>query len=102
MTSWKFLNSDGKEKIGESWFTEYEKYEDVPPTLHSLIKESMFKNFYPQEILSELTKCVRVMPHHQNTSGFFITVIEKIGECTNDNPIIAEEDIAEPKSNLVI
>jgi hypothetical protein len=42
------------------------------------------------------------MPHHQNTSGFFITVIEKIGECLNDNPIIAEEDITEPKSSLVI
>ena len=32
------------------------------------------------------------MPHHQNTSGFFITVIEKIGE-TGGEPVIAEEDL---------
>ena len=75
MKSWKFLNSESKEKITDSWFVEYAKYEDVPASQHSQIKESMFTGFYSQEILNELTKCVRVMPHHQNTSGFFITVI---------------------------
>jgi len=40
----------------------------------------MFANHYSQEILNELSKCLRVMPHHQNTSGFFITIIEKLKE----------------------
>jgi hypothetical protein len=31
------------------------------------------------------------MPHHQDTSGFFITVIEKIAECDNDAPVLAKE-----------
>ena len=26
------------------------------------------------------------MPHHQNTSGFFITVIEKVAELDGDEP----------------
>lgn len=29
-----------------------------------MIKETMFANHYPKEILDELNKCVRVMPHH--------------------------------------
>lgn len=62
----------------------------------------MFANNYPEEILSELNKCVRVMPHHQNTSGFFITVIEKIAECTNDSPVLATEDLPEPQGEFVI
>tara|TARA_B110000285_G_C15061210_1_gene582485 strand:+ start:1241 stop:1375 length:135 start_codon:yes stop_codon:yes gene_type:complete len=40
----------------------------------------MFSSFYKPEIINELPKCLRVMPHHQNTSGFFITIIEKLKE----------------------
>ena len=37
-----------------------------------------------------MTKCLRVMPHHQNTSGFFITIIEKLEEL--DNIELTEKD----------
>ena len=47
---------------------------------------------YNSEILTELSKCLRVMPHHQNTSGFFITVIEKVEELDGDEPILETED----------
>jgi 16S rRNA C967 or C1407 C5-methylase (RsmB/RsmF family) len=40
----------------------------------------MFASHYSDEILNEMPKCLRVMPHHQNTSGFFITIIEKLAE----------------------
>jgi len=44
-----------------------------------LTKESMFPNQYDNSIKEELSsKCLRVMPHHQNTSGFFITIFEKV------------------------
>ena len=54
----------------------------------------MFVNNYEPEILDQLKDCLRVMPHHQNTSGFFITVIEKLAEVGEDKPILAEEDIS--------
>jgi 16S rRNA C967 or C1407 C5-methylase (RsmB/RsmF family) len=50
----------------------------------------MFETFYSEEIKQQLTACLRVMPHHQNTSGFFITIIEKISELDGDGPVIAE------------
>jgi len=45
-----------------------------------MIKDSMFASHYSDEIKEELSKCLRVMPHHQNTSGFFITIIQKLKE----------------------
>jgi len=52
----------------------------------------MFVGHYDAEILAELPKCLRVMPHHQNTSGFFITVIEKIAEFDGQQPLVETED----------
>lgn len=97
LTDWKFMifkkkadldridtakkeNTEGQD---ESYFNEYEKFEDVPEeliryeskSLNKIIRESMFATHYSQEVRSELSKCLRVMPHHQNTSGFFITII---------------------------
>lgn len=103
LTTWRLLNSESKEKEGESWFKEYHSWKEVPDKYSTQIKETMFVNHYESDILQELPKCVRVMPHHQNTSGFFITVIEKIAECKDDQPIIAEEDSpADAKTSLVI
>ena len=52
----------------------------MPENQRSQVKETMFTGHYDASILAELTKCLRVMPHHQNTSGFFITVMEKVEE----------------------
>ena len=52
----------------------------------------MFQSHYDEAILNELPKCLRVMPHHQNTSGFFITVIEKVAEMDGAAPDLETED----------
>lgn len=41
------------------------------------------------------------MPHHQNTSGFFITVIEKLAEAEGYKPLIATSEMVE-STDLVI
>jgi len=56
-----------------------------------IIRETMFTSNYDQSILNELSKCLRVMPHHQNTSGFFITIIEKVAEF--ENAELREKDV---------
>jgi 16S rRNA C967 or C1407 C5-methylase (RsmB/RsmF family) len=69
-----------------SFFNTYEKFEDVPDDVkfknktNKVIRETMFDNYYSDEIKQELNKCIRVLPHHQNTSGFFITIFEKLKE----------------------
>ena len=93
LTRWKVMNSrkavDVKE--GESYFEEYQKYSDVPISAHNIIKNTMFMNEYDEDILAELPKSLRLMPHYQNTGGFFIAVIEKIAECDGAEPDIAQE-----------
>ena len=76
------------EKLDQSFFTTYDCFEDVPDTVRTksgqkIIRETMFENNYSDEIKQHLKKCIRVMPHHQNTSGFFITIFEKLKECDN-------------------
>jgi 16S rRNA C967 or C1407 C5-methylase (RsmB/RsmF family) len=91
LTSWRTLVSkpwgiikDKKEE--DSFFYEYLKYEDVPAAQHNVVKETMFCNYFSEEILNELPKTNRLMPHYQNTSGFYIAVIEKIAELDGDAP----------------
>jgi 16S rRNA C967 or C1407 C5-methylase (RsmB/RsmF family) len=59
------------------YFMEFKTFEEIPADYHKCrcLKDTMFPNFYDENIRRELTKCLRVMPHDQNTSGFFITII---------------------------
>ena len=81
------------------YFQEFEKYEDIPAEYNKrrCLKETMFANFYEEEIRQELTKCLRVLPHDQNTSGFFITIIRKIRDFDNNvlDPVIEQPRPAE-------
>ncbi|EEA05816.1 NOL1/NOP2/sun family protein [Cryptosporidium muris RN66] len=52
----------------------YEHYQDVPNHLHESIVPSMFPPEDP-DIASNLKKCIRIMPHYQNTGGFFIAIL---------------------------
>ena len=62
----------------------------------------MFANHYTEDILKELTKCLRVFPHDQNTSGFFITIIRKIKEFdSQDQQTEKEPKVEENKKEAV-
>ena len=90
MTDWDFMNLKSKEELAKEpdttdYFHTFAKFEDVPDEmLHNkntkVVRPSMFASHYPESIRSQLSNCLRVMPHHQNTSGFFITIIEKTCE----------------------
>jgi 16S rRNA C967 or C1407 C5-methylase (RsmB/RsmF family) len=81
LTNWCLMIDNKERKEDESYFFEYESYNQVPADKKEKpIKETMFANHYDQDILNELPKCLRVFPHDQNTSGFFITIFKKIKE----------------------
>ncbi len=55
----------------------YETVDDVAPEFRNLIRPHMFP---PEESVARelnLDRCIRILPHHQNTGGFFIAVIRK-------------------------
>ncbi|XP_071771009.2 RNA cytosine C(5)-methyltransferase NSUN2 [Centroberyx gerrardi] len=69
VTSWKLMTKDGQ------W---YSNWSEVPTNRHTQICPTMFPPKDPQKLASmHLEKCMRILPHHQNTGGFFVAVLVK-------------------------
>ena len=65
----------------------YGCYEDVPENRRKLIRPSVFPS--AQAGSQHLEWCMRLMPHHQNTGGFFVCLLEKVAEL----PVIEDEEM---------
>uniref|UniRef100_A0A452SJ70 tRNA (cytosine(34)-C(5))-methyltransferase n=1 Tax=Ursus americanus TaxID=9643 RepID=A0A452SJ70_URSAM len=69
ITHWKVMTKDGQ------WFTEWE---GVPHSRHTQIRPTMFPPKDPEKLQAmHLERCLRILPHHQNTGGFFVAVLVK-------------------------
>lgn len=69
LTHWKVMTKDGQ------WFAEWA---DVPQSRHTQIRPTMFPPSPPEQLQSlHLERCLRILPHHQNTGGFFVAVLVK-------------------------
>ncbi|XP_044860935.1 RNA cytosine C(5)-methyltransferase NSUN2 isoform X3 [Mauremys mutica] len=69
ITQWKVMLKDGQ------WF---EAWKDVPSNRQTQIRPTMFpiKDEEKMKIMN-LERCIRILPHHQNTGGFFVAVLIK-------------------------
>ncbi|XP_060047128.1 RNA cytosine C(5)-methyltransferase NSUN2 isoform X2 [Erinaceus europaeus] len=66
---WKVMTKDGQ------WFSDWES---VPHNRHTQIRPTMFPPQDPQKLQAmHLERCLRILPHHQNTGGFFVAVLVK-------------------------
>ncbi|XP_053323270.1 RNA cytosine C(5)-methyltransferase NSUN2 [Spea bombifrons] len=69
ITNWKVMTKEGQ------WF---EKWEDVPQSRHTQIRPTMFPPKDEEKLKAmNLSRCLRILPHHQNTGGFFVAVLIK-------------------------
>ncbi|XP_060915385.1 RNA cytosine C(5)-methyltransferase NSUN2 [Labrus mixtus] len=69
VTSWKLMTKEGQ------W---YPTWADVPSSRHTQIRPTMFPPTDPEKLASmHLERCMRILPHHQNTGGFFVAVLVK-------------------------
>ncbi|KAI5641301.1 16S rRNA methyltransferase rsmB/F domain-containing protein [Phthorimaea operculella] len=55
----------------------YERYEDVPEKWQTVVRPQMFPPQSEDLEKYQLEKCIRILPHHQDTGGFFVAVLEK-------------------------
>lgn len=51
---------------------------------HKLLRPGHFPPALDSGVSLALPKCIRILPHHNDTSGFFIAVFEKIGTTKHD------------------
>ncbi|XP_030644819.1 RNA cytosine C(5)-methyltransferase NSUN2 [Chanos chanos] len=71
ITSWKVMTREGQ------WYSDWS---EVPTSRHTQIRPTMFPPTDPEKLKSmNLERCMRILPHHQNTGGFFVAVVVKKG-----------------------
>uniref|UniRef100_A0A3Q3EGI1 tRNA (cytosine(34)-C(5))-methyltransferase n=1 Tax=Kryptolebias marmoratus TaxID=37003 RepID=A0A3Q3EGI1_KRYMA len=69
VTSWKLMTREGQ------WYSDWS---EVPSSRHTQIRPTMFPPTDPEKAASmHLDRCMRILPHHQNTGGFFVAVLVK-------------------------
>uniref|UniRef100_A0AAR2IU75 tRNA (cytosine(34)-C(5))-methyltransferase n=1 Tax=Pygocentrus nattereri TaxID=42514 RepID=A0AAR2IU75_PYGNA len=69
ITSWKLMTKEGQ------WYSDWS---EVPTSRHTQIRPTMFPPTDQEKLLSmKLERCMRILPHHQNTGGFFVAVLVK-------------------------
>ncbi|XP_064610384.1 LOW QUALITY PROTEIN: RNA cytosine-C(5)-methyltransferase NSUN2-like [Liolophura sinensis] len=68
LSSWKCMDRKGV------WYTDFEQ---VPENLRNQIRSSMFPPSEKEAQTYNMNRCLRILPHHQDTGGFFIAVIHK-------------------------
>ncbi|XP_028255237.1 RNA cytosine C(5)-methyltransferase NSUN2 [Parambassis ranga] len=69
VTSWKLMTKEGQ------WYSDWS---EVPSSRHTQIRPTMFPPKDPEKLAGmHLERCMRILPHHQNTGGFFVAVLVK-------------------------
>ncbi|XP_007660945.2 RNA cytosine C(5)-methyltransferase NSUN2 [Ornithorhynchus anatinus] len=92
VTQWKVMMKDGQ------WFADWK---DVPQSRHTQIRPTMFPPKDQEKLKAiHLERCLRILPHHQNTGGFFVAVLLKKSsmpwnkrqpKLQRKNPLVARE-----------
>jgi len=60
----------------------YKTWEEVPEKLaQTQLRPSMFPPTPEVAATLGLDRCLRLLPHHQNTGGFFLALLEKVSLC---------------------
>uniref|UniRef100_A0A672LTX3 tRNA (cytosine(34)-C(5))-methyltransferase n=1 Tax=Sinocyclocheilus grahami TaxID=75366 RepID=A0A672LTX3_SINGR len=69
IASWKVMTKEGQ------WYSDWS---EVPTSRHTQIRPTMFPPTDPEKLANmKLERCMRILPHHQNTGGFFVAVLVK-------------------------
>lgn len=55
----------------------YKKFEDVPEKWLTVIRPPMFPPKADDPLREQLKRCIRILPHQQNTGAFFVAVLVK-------------------------
>ena len=69
LTSWQCTSKEGDL---------YSTWSEVPENLQKTVIRPEHFPTEDDEVLQQLKRCVRVLPHLQNTGGFFVALLEKV------------------------
>ena len=90
LTTWKVADMENNV---------YESFESIPEEGRKLYRETMFP---PSEAVcraAHIARAMRFLPHHQNTGGFFVCVLEKVRDIPRSEKEVKEEEKREEKED---
>ena len=71
----------------------YESYDAIPEDQKRLYRTTMFAPEEEEEAKqAHLEWAMRFLPHHQDTGGFFVCVLEKVGDIPRSEKVEEEEE----------
>ena len=91
--------------------TAYETPDEVPETMKHILRWSLFPPNPEVANKFHLERCLRILPHQQNTGGFFVSVLKKVAllpweaqerkpvveaSCTNSTALSATSTAVDP------
>ncbi|CAJ0573235.1 unnamed protein product, partial [Mesorhabditis spiculigera] len=76
----KALRGVNKWKVISKAMVEYPTHADVPEELQRPIVKSLFPPTEEEAATMNLPYTMRIVPHHQDTGGFFVALLEKVSE----------------------
>lgn len=74
-------------KVFDRQMNEYPDFESVPDSLKKTIVPSMFPPTKEEAEKFNLNRSFRILPHHQNTGGFFVAVLQKTSAFMTDERV---------------
>ncbi|CAG9766447.1 unnamed protein product [Ceutorhynchus assimilis] len=80
----------------------YETIEEVDEKWNTTIRPQMFPPKEADKGKYHLNKCIRILPHQQNTGAFFVAVLKKVAPLTKKekkNDAVMETDVVEEEVN---
>ncbi|CAF3419529.1 unnamed protein product [Rotaria socialis] len=69
----------------------YNSFEEVPKNMQSLVRPNMFAP--SSDVIEQLNleRCIRLLPHHQNTGAFFVALFQKHDKTVDVSQSTADE-----------
>lgn len=90
ISSWKVYT--GRDKDGNpGWYT---SHADLPQALKKTVLPSIFPPTPEEAAEFHLERCLRVLPHVQDTGGFFVAVLEKVAPSDSIDAVEEAKDKA--------
>nr|XP_973505.1 PREDICTED: tRNA (cytosine(34)-C(5))-methyltransferase [Tribolium castaneum] len=77
----------------------YSSYDEVDEKWQTTIRPQMFPPKSEDKHLYNLNRCMRILPHHQNTGAFFVAVLEKLKPLNSKEKSFKTNEIPETNSN---
>ncbi|XP_031781809.1 tRNA (cytosine(34)-C(5))-methyltransferase isoform X3 [Nasonia vitripennis] len=78
----------------------FTSWEDVPDQLQTQIRPKMFPPKLDEIDKFHLERCMRILPHHQDTGGFFVAVLEKLKPLPWENETTLKSEISKLPTNV--